>query len=413
MKTTLLATVAVAALAFGGTMAGAQDRGGSDVKTSPAQSSGGMSSGGAMGGAEKSTPDKPASRAAQSEPNRGAAEADHATGQRRAAEQRSTSGPNHDTGQARAEDRRSDMNRSSAADSDKSDKAKNQAQQDRSEPNRTGANEPSRDNSKGQAQNERSDKGKSPSTAAGERDRKADQAQKATDSKEQMKSGAATSAPNKNTASAPQGKSDTRSDRMGANERNSSNSAQNSSSSEDVNVTGSIQVDRQKASRVHDELIRNAPRTNIDISVSVGATLPSRVRARPVPASIISISPEFRGYDYVVVHDEIVIVEPKTKKVVTIIQSNGGHQRKAQRASFSLNPSQKSRIRSDIKMDDARSFDVEVREGRVVPQTVVLQPLPDVVYSEVPEARDYRYFVDDRRIVIVDPETREVVDIID
>lgn len=429
MKSTLLATVAVAALALGGTMASAQERGGSEMKASPAQSSGAPSS-----SAEKSAPGKAGAHSAQSEPNRGAEKSGHATGQQRAAEQRDSTGPNHDTGKARAEDRRPDMNKSSAAESDKT---KHQAQQGQKEPNRTGAAEQTRDHSKAQAQDERAHKGKS--TAASEHDRKSDQAQKATDSKDQMKSSAAKAGEDKNTAAsehnrksdqaqgaaskeqmkssaakAEQDKSGAAADKSTASTQDKSGkaSASNSSSSEDVNVTGSIQVDRQKATRVHDELIRNAPRANVNIDVNVGTRLPSHVHVRPVPTSIVSISPEFRGYDYVVVHDEIVIVEPKTKKVVTIIKSRGGSH-KTHRASFTLDTRQKERIRKDVMIDKSREFNVDVREGRMVPQTVVLQPLPDVIYEDVPEMRDYRYFVDDRRIVIVDPDTREVVDIIE
>ena len=62
---------------------------------------------------------------------------------------------------------------------------------------------------------------------------------------------------------------------------------------------------------------------NINISVNVGANLPGDVDIRPLPPSIIELVPEYRDYDYVVVDDEIVIVQPSTRKVVEIIRTGG------------------------------------------------------------------------------------------
>jgi hypothetical protein len=181
----------------------------------------------------------------------------------------------------------------------------------------------------------------------------------------------------------------------------------------DVDVTGSIRVDHQKAGRIHDELVRSGPKANLNIDVRVGTEIPAgRVRFRPVPASIVSISPEFRGYDYVVVQDDVVIVEPRTHKVVTIIR--GGHASRGgmHRAAFSLDDSQRRIIRRDIRIDNARMADVDVDEGQIVPSTVLMEPLPPTVVEEVPAVRPYRYFVDQGRIILVDPATREVVGVV-
>ncbi len=63
---------------------------------------------------------------------------------------------------------------------------------------------------------------------------------------------------------------------------------------------------------------------NVNFSVSVGVNVPSTVSVRQLPASIVEIVPEYRGYDYVVVRDEIVIVEPRTRKIVTVVHRGGG-----------------------------------------------------------------------------------------
>lgn len=41
------------------------------------------------------------------------------------------------------------------------------------------------------------------------------------------------------------------------------------------------------------------------------------VRLQPLPDDVVEVVPQYRGYDFFVVRDEIVIVEPSTYKIVT------------------------------------------------------------------------------------------------
>ena len=50
--------------------------------------------------------------------------------------------------------------------------------------------------------------------------------------------------------------------------------------------------------------------------VTVGATLPADVRLQPVPADW---GPSVTKYQYVYTDDHVVLVEPSTRKVVTVI----------------------------------------------------------------------------------------------
>jgi Protein of unknown function (DUF1236) len=61
----------------------------------------------------------------------------------------------------------------------------------------------------------------------------------------------------------------------------------------------------------------------------------------------------------------------------------------------------------------APPVDVEVRMGAVVPPAVVLSPLPDSVYVDAPMLTQYKYFYVNNRLVLVDPRTSEVIDIIE
>jgi Protein of unknown function (DUF1236) len=90
-----------------------------------------------------------------------------------------------------------------------------------------------------------------------------------------------------------------------------------------LHVTGSAQITNDKAAQISDTLLATATPQKINVAVNVGAPLPGEVNLLPLPADIVGIVPEFRDYDYVLVNDEIVIVQPSTRKVVEIINTGG------------------------------------------------------------------------------------------
>ncbi len=64
---------------------------------------------------------------------------------------------------------------------------------------------------------------------------------------------------------------------------------------------------------------RVAPVTNINFSVSVGTRIPHDVAFHPLPADVVTIYPEWRGYNFILVRDEIVVIDPSTFEIVEII----------------------------------------------------------------------------------------------
>src|SRR5205085_2310793 len=59
-----------------------------------------------------------------------------------------------------------------------------------------------------------------------------------------------------------------------------------------------------------------APVRGGTFTLSINSTVPAEVQLRPVPASVDAVSPQFRGQSYVVVDEQIAIVEPQTRKIV-------------------------------------------------------------------------------------------------
>jgi hypothetical protein len=60
--------------------------------------------------------------------------------------------------------------------------------------------------------------------------------------------------------------------------------------------------------------------TNVNFNISIGTAVPSTVRYYPLPSRIVEIYPEWRGYDFILVHDRYIILRPHTHEIVYIIE---------------------------------------------------------------------------------------------
>jgi len=60
--------------------------------------------------------------------------------------------------------------------------------------------------------------------------------------------------------------------------------------------------------------------TNVNFNISVGTAVPAGVRYHPMPSRIVEIYPEWRGYDFILVHGKYIILRPHTHEIVYIIE---------------------------------------------------------------------------------------------
>jgi hypothetical protein len=60
--------------------------------------------------------------------------------------------------------------------------------------------------------------------------------------------------------------------------------------------------------------------TNVNFNVSIGTAVPAGIRYHPMPSRIVEIYPEWRGYDFILVHGKYVILRPQTHEIVYIIE---------------------------------------------------------------------------------------------
>ena len=64
----------------------------------------------------------------------------------------------------------------------------------------------------------------------------------------------------------------------------------------------------------------SAPRvSSVNFSIKEGTVVPRTVHIVEVPDVIVQIHPEWRGYRYFIVKEELIIVEPDTLRIVAII----------------------------------------------------------------------------------------------
>jgi hypothetical protein len=78
-------------------------------------------------------------------------------------------------------------------------------------------------------------------------------------------------------------------------------------------------------------------------------------------------------------------------------------------------PQQRMVIKSYVIKHPLRPATIHerVNVGWTVPADVELAPVPEEIYAEVPSARSYRYFMWNNRVVMVEPGSRKVIEVID
>src|SRR5579863_6811501 len=64
-----------------------------------------------------------------------------------------------------------------------------------------------------------------------------------------------------------------------------------------------------------------APVGNVNFAISVGTRVPREVGFHPLPAEIVTIYPEWRGYEFFLIRDEIVVVDPRTLEIVAVLEA--------------------------------------------------------------------------------------------
>jgi hypothetical protein len=179
-------------------------------------------------------------------------------------------------------------------------------------------------------------------------------------------------------------------------------------------------LDTQQQSKIAELIVKeNIKPANVTFSITQGMAIPSSVALYPVPASVLQLAPQYRGYSYFATSDRIVIVEPSKKTVVAVIQTGGAAraQTTAPAAkSVQFTQQQRELIRkrtvTSQKPMTTGSAKTRISVQQQVPESVTLEEFSEDVVREVPTAKSYRYYRQDNDVVVVDPGERRVIEVI-
>lgn len=87
-------------------------------------------------------------------------------------------------------------------------------------------------------------------------------------------------------------------------------------------AAGSAKLSTEQRSKITTVIKKqNVKPVQLNISVRVGTRIPASVHFYPLPQEVVVIYPEWRGYDYILVGDQIVVVDPRSHEIVAILEA--------------------------------------------------------------------------------------------
>jgi hypothetical protein len=181
------------------------------------------------------------------------------------------------------------------------------------EPSKSGAKSTQTEQKPGAMKNERAEdnnvKGGSTKERAEDRGKGTNENQRAEDKSGNMKEGRDNNM-----------KAEGRQDKSGASTAETKSTTERSQTTGQAGAGAKLTTDqRTKITTV----IRNehaAPVNNVNFSIAVGTRVPREgVSFRPLPAEVVTIYPEWRGYEYILVRNQILVIDPGSYEIVAIL----------------------------------------------------------------------------------------------
>jgi hypothetical protein len=105
-------------------------------------------------------------------------------------------------------------------------------------------------------------------------------------------------------------------DRPGATEQNRSTTIGQGS------AAGSAKLSTEQRTKITSIIKqRKVEPTKLNVSISVGTRVPASVHLYPLPVEVVAVYPAWRGYEYILVGDQIVVINPRSHEIVAIIEA--------------------------------------------------------------------------------------------
>ena len=154
--------------------------------------------------------------------------------------------------------------------------------------------------------------------------------------------------------------------------------------------------------------------SRVQFTRRVGTRIPRSVRLFAVPAAVLAIFPYYRDYRYVVEEDTICIVDPDTYEIVDVLDEGTFAPSRPQVAELTLTDRERGLVLDSIPPDfpDVR-LRLRLALGAEIPASVELHEFAPLLLDRVPKLRDFRFVVSQDQIVIVAPQDRSIVLVLD
>jgi hypothetical protein len=105
---------------------------------------------------------------------------------------------------------------------------------------------------------------------------------------------------------------------------NAQNSEPNSRTAKDETKSGApAALSTEQHAKIRDTLQGGDAKrlANVPFSIKVGEAIPGTVHLYVLPVSVMEYAPQYRGFEYILVGDEILIVNPSTLQIVAVIDA--------------------------------------------------------------------------------------------
>jgi Protein of unknown function (DUF1236) len=83
-----------------------------------------------------------------------------------------------------------------------------------------------------------------------------------------------------------------------------------------------VQLSEQQRTQIKGAVGRShdvARANSVNFNISLGTAVPRSVHFAVLPVEIATIVPEYRGFDYIIVGDQLLIIDPQTLEIVAIL----------------------------------------------------------------------------------------------
>jgi len=154
-----------------------------------------------------------------------------------------------------------------------------------------------------------------------------------------------------------------------------------------------------------------------------GVIIPREAELYALPVEVIETHPQWRGYQYVMTEtDEIAVVEPRSRRIVEVVDRSSSHSgtvtatAPAPAANPASAPLTDRHELAKLILLEARPGEMQSLDslkGAVLPSEFAIRPLPSEAEQREPQLRGMQYTLIGDDVLIVDPQSRRIVDVIE